>query len=110
MERQAPLTANFGFDYKAGALTAGSSVAYRRGGPVRVSANRGFYSPSRTDLDAYALWAFNKKVQLRLAASNLLGADDEFEPSYTDPVRGVETRSWRYPGGVKLRTTLEMSF
>jgi outer membrane receptor protein involved in Fe transport len=110
MERQAPLTANLGIDYKSGALTAGGSLAYRRGGPVRVSADRGFYSPSRTDLDAYALWAFNQKFQLRLAASNLLGADDEFEPSYADPVTGVETRSWRYPGGVKLRTTLEMKF
>jgi outer membrane receptor protein involved in Fe transport len=110
MERQTPLTANLGIDYKSGALITGSSVAYRRGALVRVSANRGFYTPSRTDLDAYVLWAFNKKVQLRLAASNLLGADDAFEPSYTDPVAGVETRSWRYPGGVKLRTTLEASF
>ena len=110
MERQTPLTANLGIDYKTGALTTGGSLAYRRGGLVRVSANRGFYTPPRTDLDAYALWAFNKKVQLRLAASNLLGADDEFEPSYTDPVAGVETRRWRYPGGVKLRATLEASF
>jgi len=110
MERQAPLTANLGIDTKAGALTTGASLAYRRGGPVRVSANRGFYTPSRTDLDAYALWAFTPTLQLRVAAANLLGADDEFEPSYSDPVRGVETRSWRYPGGVKLRTTLEMKF
>jgi outer membrane receptor protein involved in Fe transport len=110
MERQAPLTANLGIDYKAGALTTGASLAHRRGGPVRVTANRGFYSPSRTDLDVYALWAFNPAVQLRLAASNLLGEDDEFEPSYADPVRGVETRRWRYPGGAKLRSTLEMKF
>ena len=30
--------------------------------------------------------------------------------SYEDPVAGLEKRGWTYPGGVKLRTTLEMKF
>jgi hypothetical protein len=77
---------------------------------VRVAVNRGFYQLSRSDLDAYVLWAFNPALQLRVAASNLLDEDSEFGPSYADPVTGVETRRWRYPGGVRLRTTLEMKF
>lgn len=77
---------------------------------MRVAANRGFYTLARTDLDAYALWQFNPKLKVRAALSNLLGEDNAFEPSYLDPVRGLEKRRWTYPGGVKLRTTLEMTF
>jgi len=110
MEQQTPLTANLGIDYKRGALSAGGSVAHRRGGQVRVAANRGFYSEARTDLEAYAVWKFNPKLQLRVVASNLLGEHNVFEPSYTDPVAGTERRRWDYPESVKLRTTLEMTF
>ena len=110
MEQQIPLTANLGADYKSGALAAGASVAHRRGGFVQVAANRGFYSIARTDLDAYAAWTFNPKLVLRLALSNLLGEDSAFEPSYFDPVTGLEKRRWDFPSGIKLRTTLEMKF
>ncbi|UVW26891.1 TonB-dependent siderophore receptor [Massilia sp. H6] len=110
MEQQTPLTANLGVDFKSGALAAGASLAHRRGGPIRVSANRGFYNYSRTDVDAYALWSFTPKLKWRVALANLLGEDGGFEVSYLDPVRGLEKRGWRYPGGVKLRTTLEMTF
>ncbi|QOY96289.1 TonB-dependent receptor [Massilia sp. UMI-21] len=110
MEQQTPLTANLGLDYKSGALAAGASVAHRRGGYVRVAANRGFYTVARTDLDAYAAWTVDPKTVLRVALSNLLGEDNAFEPSYFDPVAGLEKRRWVYPGGVKLRTTLEMKF
>ncbi|MDB5791445.1 MAG: hypothetical protein JWQ80_1469 [Massilia sp.] len=110
MEQQTPLSANVGADYKAGRLTAGGNLAHRSGGFVRVAANRGYYSPARTDIETYAVWKFTPKVQLRVAASNLLGEDNAFEISYTDPVAGTEKRGWTYPGGVKLRTTLEMTF
>ncbi|MBQ5947083.1 TonB-dependent siderophore receptor [Massilia sp. ST3] len=110
MEQQTPLTANLGIDYKSGALALGASVAHRRGGFVQVAANRGFYRVARTDLDSYALWIFNPNTQLRVALSNLLGEDNAFEPSYLDPVRGLEKRRWFYPAGVKLGTTLEMKF
>ncbi|MFC5460947.1 TonB-dependent receptor plug domain-containing protein [Massilia niabensis] len=110
MEQQTPLSANLGVDYKAGALTAGGNLVHRSGGFVRVAANRGYYSPAHTDLETYAVWKFNPKVQLRVAASNLLNEDNAFEISYTDPLRGTEKRGWTYPEGVKLRTTLEMKF
>ena len=110
MEQQTPLTANLGIDYKRGALSAGGSLAHRRGGQVRVAANRGFYTEARTDLEAYAVWKFSPKLQLRVVASNLLGEHNVFEPRYTDPVAGTERRRWDYPESVKLRTTLELNF
>ncbi|MEX5744630.1 TonB-dependent receptor plug domain-containing protein [Massilia sp. X63] len=110
MEQQTPLTANLGLDYKAGRLAAGASVSHRRGGYVRVEANRGFYRVARTDLDAYAAWTFRPRTVLRIALSNLLGRGNSFEPSYFDPVSGLEKRRWNYPSGVKLRSTLEMKF
>ena len=110
MEQQTPLTANLGVDYKSGALALGASVAHRRGGYVQVAANRGFYRIGRTDLDTYAAWTFNPKTVLRIALSNLLEEGNSFEPSYDDPVGGLEKRRWNYPNGIKLRTTLELKF
>ena len=110
MEQQTPLSANLGIDYQRGALSAGASLAHRRGGAVRVAANRGFYSEARTDLETYAVWKLGPKVQLRAVLSNLLAEGNAFEPSYTDQVTGTERRGWRYPESVKLRTTLEMKF
>lgn len=110
MEQQTPLSANLGIDYKRGALAAGGSLAHRRGGFVRVAANRGFYSEARTDLETYAVWTLSPTIQLRAVLSNLLGEHNRFGPSYTDPASGTETRAWDYPESVKLRTTLEMTF
>ncbi|MEW6759905.1 MAG: TonB-dependent receptor [Pseudomonadota bacterium] len=110
MEQQTPLTANLGVDYKQGALSTGASLAHRRGGFVRAASNRGFYRDGRTDLDTYAVWAFNPKRQLRVALSNLLGEDTVIEPSYVDASTGVEKRRWMFPDGPKLRATLEMKF
>lgn len=110
MEQQTPLTANLGLDYKRGALTSGASLAHRRGGRVDPSAERSFYTHARTDLEAYAAWRFNPKLQLRLAGSNLLGEDNFFEPAYIDPARGIERRGWTYPESPTLRATLEMTF
>ncbi|SFD10837.1 TonB-dependent receptor plug domain-containing protein [Massilia yuzhufengensis] len=110
MEQQVPLTANLGIDYKSGKLATGASLAHRRGGYVQVVANRGFYREARTALDTYAVWTYNPKLALRLALSNLLGEANVFEPSYSDPVLGLEKRRWIYPNGPSLRTTLEMKF
>lgn len=110
MEQQVPLTANLGLDYKRGAFSGGASLAHRRGGRVDPSVERSFYTHARTDLEAYAVWRFNPKLQLRLAGSNLLGEDNFFEPSYIDPVSGTERRGWTYPESPRLVATLEMRF
>ena len=110
MEQQVPLTANLGLDYQRGAFSGGASLAHRRGGRVDPSVERSFYTHARTDLEAYVVWKFNPTVQLRLAGSNLLGEDNFFEPSYIDPVGGIERRGWNYPESPKLVATLEMRF
>jgi len=110
LERQTPLSANAGIDWRAGAISAGASVTYVRNGLVRVSANRTFWSGPRTDLGAYAAWKFTPKQELRLALSNLRAQDNGFDVSYADPASGTETRRWRYPGTVRTQLTYEMNF
>ena len=110
LERQTPLSASAGIDWRSGRLSAGASVSFTRNGFVRVAANRGFYSEAMTDLGAYAAWKFTPKQELRLALSNLHGEDSGFEPSYFDPATGLERRRWTYPGTVRAQATYEMNF
>jgi len=110
LERQSPLSANLGLDYSAGALSLGGSVAFQRNGQVRVTANRGYYSEARTDLEAYAAWRFDPKRQLRVSLANLLHEDSGFEPTYADPVAGVEKRRFHYPDAVRLQANYEIKF
>ena len=110
LERQSPLSANLGLDYTAGALSLGGSAAFKRNGYVRVTANRGYYSEARTDLEAYAAWRFDPKRQLRVSLSNLLREDSGFEPTYADPIAGVEKRRFHYPGAVRLQANYEIKF
>lgn len=110
LERQSPLSATFGLDYSAGALSLGASAAFQRNGQVRVTANRGYYSEARTDLEAYAAWRFDPKRQLRVSLTNLLHEDSGFEPTYADPVAGVEKRRFHYPNPVRLQANYEIKF
>ena len=110
LERQTPLSANAGIDWRSGRLSAGASVGYVRNGLVRVTANRTFSSAARTDLGAYAAWKFTPKQELRVALSNLRGQDDGFDVSYADPLRGVEQRRWRYPGTLRTQLTYEVNY
>ena len=63
----------------------------------------------RRDLEAYLLWKFAPKDQLRLAASNLLSQDFYTERAYTD-ANGTAVRAWRSPASPSVRLTLEMKF
>ncbi|OON63339.1 hypothetical protein B0920_08075 [Massilia sp. KIM] len=110
MEQQIPLSANLGLDYKTGPLAAGASLAHRRGGRIRVTANRTFYRYAHTELEAYAAWTFNPKLLLRLSAANLLAEANAWDLTYADPASGVEKRGWHYPKSVSLRANLEMTF
>lgn len=110
LERQTPLSANVGVDYRAGALALGASAAYLRNGLVRVAANRGFYSEARADLETYASWRFDPKRLARLSLSNLLREDEGFQVSYADPVRGQEERRFQYTGPLRVQATYERKF
>jgi outer membrane receptor for ferrienterochelin and colicin len=109
LDQQTPLSATMGIDYKAGALTLGGSFSFRNGGPVRVSAQQTSYQSVRRDLDVYALWKFDPKLQLRLALSNVLGQDWVSASSYAEPGMLV-TRANISPAYVTARATLEVKF
>jgi outer membrane receptor protein involved in Fe transport len=105
---QTPLSATLGADYKLGAFSAGGSFVFKNGGEVRLSDNQVGYESVRRDLDLYALWKFNPKVQLRLAGSNLLGQDYINASSYTLAGDGTQRSRTIYPGSPTLRATLEL--
>ena len=93
-----------------GALSAGGSFAYRRGGPVRVSVNQRAWVMPRRELDMYALWKFDAQRQLRFAVSNMTGQDFVNENSYEDERFGTQTRRFVFPQGVRYRLTYELKF
>jgi outer membrane receptor protein involved in Fe transport len=107
---QTPFSSTLGADYKLGRLTTGGSFVFKTGGEVRVSGNQVSYQSVRRDLDLYALWKFDPKRQLRVAASNLLGQDFIEAGSYTSPDGSVQRSRTIYPGFTMLRATLELSF
>ncbi|MGB9107337.1 MAG: TonB-dependent receptor, partial [Telluria sp.] len=93
LDGQTPLSATLGADYKNGPLTLGGSYVFKNGGFVRVSGNQISYQSVRRDLDLYALWKFNPKLQLRVATANLLAQDTITQSAYTTP--GVGTQASR---------------
>jgi outer membrane receptor for ferrienterochelin and colicins len=107
---QTPLSATLGADYKLGALSAGGSFVFKNGGEVQVSANQLSYESVRRDLDLYALWKFDPRRQLRIAASNVLGQDYISASSYTVAGQGAQRSRTIYPGSPTLRATLEAKF
>jgi outer membrane receptor for ferrienterochelin and colicins len=110
LDGQTPLSATLGADYRQGALTVGGSYVFKNGGFVRVSNNQISYQSVRRDLDLYALWKFNPKLQLRVASSNLLAQDTLSESSYTNPGAGTQTSRTLNPVHRSVRATLEMKF
>lgn len=111
LDQQVPLSATLGVDYKTrdGKLTTGASFAFKNGGPVRVNVEQSRYQSVRRDLDVYALWKFNPKYQLRLAASNLLRQDGVSDSRYTDEF-GTLRRTGFSEGQTMARVTLESRF
>jgi outer membrane receptor for ferrienterochelin and colicins len=85
-------------------------VAHKRNGQVRVTANRGYYTAPRTDLDAYAAWRIDAKRLLRLSLANLLRENEGFEPSYADPVTGLEKRRFYFTGPLRATLTYQLTF
>ncbi|UGQ48283.1 TonB-dependent receptor plug domain-containing protein [Massilia endophytica] len=111
LDQQVPFSATLAADYKSkdGKLTLGSSYAFKNGGHVRISDKQSAYQSVRRDLEAYALWKFDPKLQLRVAVSNLLTQDFISDSAYTDD-SGTLRRTAVLPGYVTTRATLEMRF
>lgn len=110
LDGQAPLSGNLGIDYKRTNLTTGASFAWKQGGQIRVSERQTTTLQARRDLEAYALYKFNPKQQLRVALSNLLGEDFVNRGSFAEEGRGLVQREARIEAGPSLRATLELKF
>ena len=111
LDQQTPLSGTLGIDYRSpgGRLAAGSSFAFKSGGPVRINLNQFGYQSVRRDLDVYALWKFNPQYQLRFAVSNLLEQDFIADSRYVD-AGGTRRRTGIYPGYAMARLTLEARY
>jgi outer membrane receptor protein involved in Fe transport len=64
----------------------------------------------RRDLDLYALWKFDPKLQLRVAGANLLAQDYISESSYLMAGTGTQSTRTINPLYRSVRATLEMKF
>jgi outer membrane receptor protein involved in Fe transport len=110
LDAQTPVSATLGADYKRGPLTVGGSYVFKNGGQVRMSANQISYQSVRRDLDLYALWKFDPRLQLRLAAANLLAQDYVSESSYGQAGNSTLSTRTLTPLYRSVRATLEMRF
>jgi len=109
LDGQTPMSATAGFDYRKGNLTTGASLAWQKGGWVRLSDAQSDYKLSRRDLDAYVLYKFNPRYQLRISANNLLGQDTASDRLYRD-AQGSSRETNFNTGYVRLAANLEMKF
>jgi outer membrane receptor protein involved in Fe transport len=106
LDGQTTMSANFGVDYRKGDLTVGSSLAWQKGGWVRISEAQSQYQQTRRDLDAYLLYKFNPRYQLRLSANNILGQDNASDRIYND-VAGMSRETSFTPQSVRVGVNLE---
>ncbi|GAB2866161.1 hypothetical protein GCM10027277_38740 [Pseudoduganella ginsengisoli] len=109
LDQQIPLTVTLGADYREDKFSAGASLAYRGGGPVRISDEQFVRQYRRRDVEAYWLYKVHAGLQVRLSASNLLGDDNDSLSRYVDRSGTSETRSWS-PGSARLGANVEMKF
>jgi hypothetical protein len=90
-------------------LTTGGSFNFKNGGVVQVSSRQTAYVNVRRELEMYALWKFDQKLQLRLTGGNLLGQDYVSESSYTSASDVLRNRTVNVRHGF-VRANLEMKF
>ncbi|MBB3222012.1 TonB-dependent receptor plug domain-containing protein [Pseudoduganella umbonata] len=109
LDEQIPLTATLGIDYKGGAHSAGASLAYRGGGPLRVSVEQYRRQFLRRDLEAYWLYKFTPRYQLRVTANNILGEDSHEYQRYVTAA-GTEENQSRRPESARISANLELKF
>jgi outer membrane receptor for ferrienterochelin and colicins len=84
LDQQPTGTANFGADYRWPGLplTLGGNVNLTPGYTTRLSENQWLVQSPKRVFDAYALWAINPGMRLRLSAGNLLAEDVESTSTY----------------------------
>jgi len=92
IDEQPPWNGTAGADYRFTAmpLTVGTSFTARGAGTVRTSAQQVIYRSINRQWEAFALWRFSPKVQLRLSVQDLLAQDNVTVNRFTDAT-GVAT-------------------
>lgn len=109
LDQQIPLTATIGMDYRANNYNLGASLMYRAGGPVRVSEQQRTRLFRRRELDAYWLYKFQPKMQLRVGVSNALGEKLLNQSRYEDVSGRSESWGWS-DDSMRLQANLELKF
>ncbi len=96
LDQQPGYTANLGADYRVPGwpLTLGGNLNWTPAYDTRVSDIQTAYQGRKVVIDAYGLWVFNPRLQLRVTASNLKPRDYLTGGSVdgTDPFTAVPTR------------------
>ncbi len=77
LDGQQPWSGNVGFDYRLSSLplTTGASFAITPGYTTQQTVTTSLEQTRTRALDAFAQWAFSKKLSLRLSANNLVPLD-----------------------------------
>jgi outer membrane receptor for ferrienterochelin and colicins len=107
LDEQVPFSAVAGFDYRKDRWSAGGSLSFKSGGPVRISEQQRSHLYRRRDLEAYVLYRFTPQWQLRVAASNVFGEDTRTYSRYQDASGASETWS-AVRGAPRVQASLEL--
>jgi outer membrane receptor for ferrienterochelin and colicins len=111
LDRQTPLSSNFGFDYKLNGLPIkfGGNFSFQNGGLVKLSEAQNTRTGVKRVLDLYGLWTVATKSQLRLAVNNVLRQDNTAAAQYFD-ANGSLVRTTISRTGATIRATYEQKF
>jgi outer membrane receptor protein involved in Fe transport len=109
LDGQTPMSATLGVDYRHGDLTMGSSLSWQKGGWVRISDAQSQFQQTRRDLDAYLLYKFNPRYQVRVSANNLLRQNNPTDRIYQDAA-GTSRETGFSAGYARVGANLEMKF
>ena len=94
LEGQAPWTASMGFDHalRGSSFSCGANLVVTPAFSTQQTDRQRVWRSHARRLDAYALWRFNKQVQLRLSASNLV-PEDSLSSSRVEDLDGFAANS-----------------
>ena len=111
LDGQTPLSATVAADYAPAASpwSAGASLNVQSGATVRTSEDETVSTPTVRNVDAFALYRYGRRVQLRLALSNLLHPD-LLSGSRHEDAAGSVARSQRESQRPSARFTVEYVF
>jgi outer membrane receptor protein involved in Fe transport len=93
LDRQPRWSGNFGADYSGARISAGASFNFATAGWTRTSVFESRYGGVTRDLEAYALYKFDARRQLRFTARNLLTPDRLRGMLYADSSGATERKA-----------------